>query len=149
MTTQISTDHTSVDANVALMRTIFEDIADGNPLRYVEALDDDVTMTITGEFSWSRTFTGKESVLRDLYGYVGSKIAGPNRSHPHHFIGGGDWVVIETRGDNTLHDGTPYRNHYCILYRLDAGRIVEIREYQDSAMVEQVLGPYPSTDDAA
>jgi ketosteroid isomerase-like protein len=40
--------------------------------------------------------------------------------------------------------GEPYCNHYCMLYRLADGRIVEIKEYQDSALCERVLGPYPA-----
>jgi ketosteroid isomerase-like protein len=40
--------------------------------------------------------------------------------------------------------GERYDNHYCLLYRLREGRIVEIREYQDSALGERVLGPSPA-----
>jgi hypothetical protein len=36
-----------------------------------------------------------------------------------------------------------YDNQYCLLYRLRDGKIVEIREYNDSILCERVLGPYP------
>jgi uncharacterized protein len=39
--------------------------------------------------------------------------------------------------------GAPYGNHSCLLFRLENGKIVEIKEYQDSTMRERVLGPYP------
>jgi ketosteroid isomerase-like protein len=41
-------------------------------------------------------------------------------------------------------DGQPYNNDYCLIYRLRDGRIVEIREYCDSALTEAVLGPFPA-----
>lgn len=130
--------------NTDLLRSIFDDLAVGDALRFVDALADDVTLTVTGDYSWSRTFTGKESVLRDLYGYVGSRTTGQGRWTATNIIGGGDWVVVEARGDLVAVDGTPYRNEYCLLYRLSGGRIVEIREYEDSIMAERVLGPYPT-----
>jgi uncharacterized protein len=56
--------------NKKLMQTIFAGVAAGDRALYVDSLADDVTMTVTGQYSWSQTFHGKESVLRDLYGYV-------------------------------------------------------------------------------
>ena len=58
--------------NRKLMQNIFAGAAAGDRALYVDSLADDVTMTVTGQYSWSRTFHGKESVLRDLYGYVAS-----------------------------------------------------------------------------
>ena len=101
-------------------------------------------MTVTGEYSWSRTFHGKESIRRDLYGYVHSLLVEGGRTLPFNFIADGDWVVVEARGDMRTKAGTPYCNHYCLLYRLENGMIVEIKEYQDSTLCERILGPYPA-----
>ena len=56
----------SAAANKKLMETIFAGAAAGDRSSFVDALADDVTMTVTGQYSWSQTFHGKESVLRDL-----------------------------------------------------------------------------------
>jgi ketosteroid isomerase-like protein len=129
--------------NKALMQRIFARLAEGDGRLFVEHLADDVTMTVTGQYSWSQTFRGKASVLRDLYGYVGSLMARPGKTVPERFIADGDLVVVEARGDMTTKDGRIYDNHYCLIYRLDGGKIVEMREYQDSALCERVLGPFP------
>ena len=55
-------------------------------------------MTVTGQYSWSQTFKGKQALLGDLYGYL------PRcwRRPPHHsaeFIADGDYVVVEARGE--------------------------------------------------
>ena len=44
----------------------------------------------------------------------------------------------------TTKAGARYDNEYCLVYRLEHGKIVEIREYLDSALCEAVLGVYPT-----
>ena len=130
--------------NKKLIAHVFERVAQGDRKPYLDLLHDEVTMTVTGEYSWSRTFKGKESVIRDLYGYVASRAPGQRKTTPFRILADDDWVIVEARGDMTTIEGKPYRNHYCLLYRLAAGRIVEIREYQDSTLCERLLGPYPT-----
>jgi ketosteroid isomerase-like protein len=40
-------------------------------------------------------------------------------------------------------DGRPYRNYYCLHYRIADGRIVELKEYMDTALCEGRLGLFP------
>lgn len=130
--------------NKKLMQDIFAAVARGERGAYVDRLADDVIMTVTGQYSWSRTFRGKESVMRDLYGYVASRVNGGRRTIPIRVLADEDWVVVEAVGDMTTKEGTRYDNQYCLLYRLHDGKIVEIREYNDSILCERVLGPYPA-----
>src|SRR5215467_13841058 len=116
--------------NKKLMETIFASIAAGDRTAFGDALADDVTMTVTGQYSWSQTFRGKESVLRDLHGYVQSLLK-HRRTVPFRFIADDEWVVVEARGDMETKAGMRYDNHYCLLYRIDGGKSREIREYQD------------------
>jgi uncharacterized protein len=51
--------------------------------------------------------------------------------------------VVEARGEMRTRAGVPYNNEYCLIYRLKDGKIVEFREYCDSALTEAVLGKYP------
>ena len=129
-------------ANKKLMETIFAGVAAGDRSSYVDALADDVTMIVTGQYSWSQTFRGKESVLRDLYGYVASLLK-HRRTVPFRIIADDEWVAVEARGDMVTHAGERYDNHYCLTYRIANGKIHEIREYQDSTLCERVLGPFP------
>jgi uncharacterized protein len=129
--------------NKKLMETIFAGAATGDRALYVDSLADDVTMTVTGQYSWSQTFRGKESVLRDLYGYVDSLLK-QRRAVPFRLIADEEWVAVEARGDMVTHAGERYDNHYCLIYRIEHGKIREIREYQDSTLCERVLGPFPA-----
>lgn len=126
--------------NKALMQAIFARIAEGDGRMFVEHLADDVEMEIVGHYSWAQTVKGKPAVL-DFFRRFGSLIEGPTRTVPFRFIADEDFVVIEARGDMRRKNGPRYDNHYCLIYRLREGRIVEIREYQDSWFGEKVLGP--------
>ena len=129
--------------NKKLMQTIYAGIAAGDRTAFQDALADDVTMTVTGQYSWSQTFHGKESVLRDLYSYVRSLLKENRRTMPFRFIADDEWVVVEARGDMETTNGERYDNHYCLIYRIDGGQIREIREYQDSTLCVRVLGEFP------
>jgi ketosteroid isomerase-like protein len=142
---QIEKEHRmSAADNKKLIETIFAAIAAGDRTPFVESLADDVTMRITGQYSWSQTFRGKEALLRDLYGYLGTLLADGRRTIAHRFIADGDHVVMEGVGEMRTKAGVPYNNDYCLIYRLKDGKIVEIREYCDSALTEKVLGKYPA-----
>ena len=138
----------SAQANKKLIQDIFA--AAGNPdpaardrSLFVASLADDARWVVTGQYSWSRTFTGKASILRDLHGHVRSLLVDPARTIAERFIADGDIVVVEARGNNLTKTGVRYDNEYCLVFRLENGKIREIREYCDSVLTEKALGRFP------
>lgn len=129
--------------NKALMKEIFERLSEGDGSLFYAHLAPHATMTITGEHSWSQVIVGKERIANDLFGYVRSRLAGRIKTRAFRFLADDEWVVVEARGDMVAKSGEPYRNHYCLLYRLEDDLIVEMKEYQDSMLAERLLGPYP------
>ena len=127
------------------MQAIFARVAEGDGSLFVEHLADDVILRVSGQYSWSRTFTGKQSVLRDLFGVVRERTSGVRKTIPLRFVADDDIVVVEGRGEMTSQTGVPYNNEYCLIYRLREGKIVEITEYNDSALCERVLGPFTAS----
>ena len=49
-------------------------------------------------------------------------------------------MIVEARGDNVTKAGQQYNNEYCFVFRLSDGKIKEVKEYADTALVEAVLG---------
>jgi uncharacterized protein len=138
----------SAAANKKLMQEIFA--AAGNPdpavrdrSLFVASLAEDAKWVVTGQYSWSRTFTGKQSILSDLHGHVRSLLAERARTIAHRFVADSDCVVVEARGDNVTKAGVRYDNDYCLVFRLENGRIKEVREYCDSVLTEMALGRFP------
>ena len=53
-------------------------------------------------------------------------------------------VVVEAQGRQRHQGrGIRYDNDYCLVLRIEDGKIKEIREYCDSTLIERVLGPFP------
>jgi len=111
---------------------------------FIASLADDATWTVTGQYSWSRTFAGKEQILKDLHGHVRTLLVNPTRTLARRFIADGDHVVVEAKGDNLTKTGLRYDNDYCLVFCLEGGKIREIREYCDSVLTEKALGPFPA-----
>jgi uncharacterized protein len=138
----------SATANKKLIEEIFA--AAGNPdpairdrALFIASLADDVTWTVMGQYSWSRTFHGKDAILNDLLGHVRSLLADRGRTVARRFSAERDHVVVEAKGDNLTRSGMRYDNDYGLVYRLEDGKIKQIREYCDSVLTEQALGKFP------
>ena len=138
----------SAAANKQLMQEIFA--AAGNPdpavrdrSLFVASLADDARWVVTGQYSWSRTFTGKQSILNDLHGHVRSLLVERARTIAHRFIADEDHVVVEAKGNNVTRERVRYDNDYCLVFRLENGEIKEVREYCDSVLTEKALGLFP------
>jgi ketosteroid isomerase-like protein len=92
------------------MQEIFESAGNPDPTArdralFAAALADDAQWVVTGQYSWSRTFTGKQSILNDLHAHVRSLLAERARTVAHRFIADDDCVVVEARGDNVTRTG--------------------------------------------
>jgi ketosteroid isomerase-like protein len=134
----------SAAANKQLVENIYADAANRSGTTFVDNLADDVCWIVTGQYSWSRTFRGKDAVLNGLMGHFRSLFAERPRTVAHRLIAEGDIVVVEAKGDNVTKTGVRYDNDYCMVWRLENGKVKEIKEYCDSELVERVLGPFPA-----
>ena len=133
----------SAEANKKLVQQVYTDSANRSGTTFADNLADDASWVVTGQYSWSRTFTGKEAILNDLHGHVRTRLRDRTRTVAHRFIAEDDYVVVEARGDNVTKAGLRYDNQYCMVWRIENGKIKLIKEYCDSALVERVLGPFP------
>ncbi len=138
----------SASANKKLMQDIFAAAASPDPSvrdrsLFTASLADDAKWIVTGQYSWSRTFAGKDAILNDLHGYVRTRLRDRTRTVAERFIADGDIVVVEAKGDNVTPAGVRYDNDYCLVFRFEDGKIKEIREYCDSVLTEKALGLFP------
>lgn len=58
---------------------------------------------------------------------------------PDEYLPSGDRVVVLARSKATGVTGLPYENEYAIIFRVADGRITEIREYLDTALIETAV----------
>ena len=126
--------------NRKLMQEIFAGLANRDGTLFTASMAADFRWINIGSNKWSGTFEGKEAVLRDLLGPLRAKLMARSRTVAHRFFADGDYVIVEARGDNVTRDGKAYNNEYCFVFRLLDGKIKEVKEYSDTALVEAVLG---------
>ena len=135
----------SAAENKKLVQQIYADSASRSGTTFLDNLADDARWVVTGQYSWSHSFNGKDAILNGVQGHFRSLIEGRPRTVAFNFIAEGDYVVVETKGDNLTKIGVRYDNDYCMIWRIEGGRIKEIKEYCNSALVERVLGPFPAS----
>jgi len=127
--------------NKRLLQEAFAALATGDGRLFVACMADDFTWTIIGTTAWSRRYAGKEVVRRELLDPLFAQFAGRYTNTALSFIAEDDHVVVECRGHVATRTGPRYDNSYCYICRFTDGRMVELTEYLDTALVERVLTP--------
>lgn len=118
--------------NKQLIQQIYTDLAAGNSRSFIACLADDVQWTVMGRTPWSKTYHGKQAVLKDLLGELRARLADRYRATAHRIIADAEYVAVEARGQATTKAGVPYNNEYCFIYRLESGIIKGVTEYLDT-----------------
>ena len=103
-------------------------------------LADDVTWTNIGSTKFSGTYVGKQALAEDLLGPLFGQLKAGIASRVERLTAEGDIVVAETTGTAETADGRPYNNTYCQVMRIRDGRIAEVKEYMDTALIDSVFG---------
>lgn len=132
-------------SNKVLLNWVFADLASGNGRPFIELLAEDVVWHVEGSTLWSRSYRGKAVVKSDLLKPLFEVLAGANPLTVSRMIAEEDCVVVQAHGRARTKAGADYCNSYCMIFRLNDGRVVEITEYADTALIERVL-PYPAVE---
>ena len=119
----------SAAENKKLVQQIYANSASRSGTTFLDNLADDARWVVTGQYSWSHSFNGKDAILNGVQGHFRSLIEGRPRTVAFNFIAEGDYVVAETKGDNLTKIGVRYDNDYCMIWRIEGGKIKEIKEY--------------------
>lgn len=129
----------SAAENKRALQTAFASLAKGNGKPFVDLWADDFSWSIIGTTKWSRTYRGKESVLKNLMAPLFSRFATQYTNTAIRFIAEDEYVVVECRGNVTTKEGQPYNNTYCYVCRLADGKLKELTEYLDTELVTKAL----------
>jgi ketosteroid isomerase-like protein len=129
----------SAQENRQLLASIFDSLAAGDGRPLVDAMDDDFRWRFAGEWSWARDWgkTKREvqtNLLRPLMAQFTSY-----RCSAEEIIAEDDRVVVRARADAMTTRGDLYPQSYCYVFCVQNGRLVEVLEYCDTALVERVL----------
>jgi ketosteroid isomerase-like protein len=131
----------SAAENKQLLQNIFAALSVGDGKPFIDSLADDFCWTITGATAWSKTYRGKQAVRAELLRPLFAQFADQYTNNLQRIIAEDDLVVVECRGHVTTKSGKPYNNAYCWVCRVADGKLKELTEYLDTALVAAVLEP--------
>lgn len=134
----------TTEANRQRIRQVMAELDKGNGKPFVEAMADDVSWTIPGDTPWSRTYSGKQAVVHELLRPLYAQFATPYVSTTRRVMADGDMVIIEFDGRVGTKAGKAYNNRYCYVCRMEDGRIRDLMEYLDTALVNSALEAPPA-----
>ena len=96
-----------------------------------------------GSEAWDKVFNTKREVLDQLWSAVRKTLKPPYRAIAGNFIAEGDYVTIEAIGRNSTPEGLIYQNKYCWVCHIVGGKIRELKEYMDTALVTRTFAEAP------
>lgn len=114
----------------------FDLIARGEAQRAFALFSDDVVYDLKGTTPVSGRYRGLKSIVEDFFTPWRKQIDGEIVITVDELIGDGERVVALGRGKAKTIHGTAYDNDYAFVFRLRDGKITEVTEYLDTAMVE-------------
>lgn len=136
----VSVDPVSVNENRALVERIFERMAAGETRALSDAMAPEFRWIFPGRWSWAGSWGPKSVVVHDLLRPLMAQFT-EYRIRAEAIHADGDRVVVQARSTATTVGGECYDQHYCFVFRVAAGRLIDVIEYCDTALVERVLEP--------
>ncbi|MCC3328815.1 nuclear transport factor 2 family protein [Nocardia abscessus] len=124
--------------NKKLLADIFEQMSLGNTRALTDAMADDFRWVFPGDWSWSGTWEPKSAVLEGLLRPLMAQFT-EYRSAAELILAEDDRVVVRARAQAVTTRGETYEQIYCFLFRVADGKLREVVEYCDTALVERVL----------
>ena len=103
-------------------------------------LADDISWINIGSTKFSGKYAGKQALMENLLGPLFGQLKAGISSKIEQLVAEGDKVVAQTSGFAETIDGKPYNNTYCQVMRIRDGRIAEVVEYMDTALIDSVFG---------
>ena len=130
----------SAAENKELIRNMFAQLSKGNGQAFLDAMADNIRLTIIGSTKFSATFNGKQELANKLLTPLSSQLEGGLTITPDNFIAEGDYVAMQARGNSRTKSGGTYNNTYCQVFRIANGKVQEVTEYLDTELVTKAFG---------
>jgi len=102
--------------------------------------DADAVWSNIGSTRFSGDFVGLAGITQELIGPLFAELESGIESEVEALIADGDRAVLLSRGWARKRDGTEYNNTYAQVFTVKGGKIVAVREYMDTALVDAVFG---------
>lgn len=100
----------------------------------------DAVWSNIGTTRFSGEFVGLGAIMEGLVGPLFSQLEAGISSDVEAVIADGERVVVLSQGSARTTTGKDYNNTYAQVFTVRDGKIVQVREYMDTALVDAVFG---------
>jgi ketosteroid isomerase-like protein len=121
------------------VRTLFKNLEQGDGAEFFTKVADDVDWIVEGHHPLAGHYLSKSDFLAGTFAKLGKVLPSGTQLHVTNAMLCGDWAVVELASLATAKNGLRFDNKYCWLCRFENGKIVEVRAYLDSAMVQRLF----------
>jgi uncharacterized protein len=107
--------------------------------RYWARVADDVDWTVEGTHPLAGHYRSKKDFIEATFSRLEGVLRGGVKLEVQHLYVDGDITIAELLSTSVTNEGAPFANRYCWVCRFDGDRIVEVRAYLDSLMVDYTI----------
>jgi uncharacterized protein len=118
---------------------LFSYLGEGRHDLFFERVADDVHWTVMGTHPLAGIYQSKQDFLNHTVKRLNKLLKEAALLKVRNILAHGDMAAIEMESIATDIRGKPFRNVYCWIVRFREGKIVEVRAYVDSALVQKLI----------
>ena len=125
------------------VRSLFKGLENGDGAAFFAHVADDVDWTVEGTHPLAGHYHSKSEFREHTFAKLAKVLPHGAQLHVTNLITSGDWAVVELQSMSTANNGLRFDNRYCWVVRFAGGKIVEVRAYLDSALVQRLFDENP------
>ena len=122
--------------NKKIVQEWFDQISAGNVDAAFALFSDDIVYDLKGTTPVSGVYRGLDNIINQFFVPWRKQIDGDLGVHIDELIGEGERVVALGYGEANTVFNRPYKNDYAFFFTVKGGKICEIAEFLDTALVE-------------
>ena len=132
----------SATQNREIIANAFAGMAKGDTAAFWDAWAEDGAWRMMGSRRWGVAYPNRLAARDQLFGPLRRQYADTFINTATNIFADGDAVIVELVGGVlALRAGGRYDNRYCFVIRMAGGKMVEIRQYFDTALADRRLEP--------
>jgi len=122
---------------------IFKRLESGDGAAFFANVADNVDWTVEGTHALAGHYHSKADFLAHTFEKLEKVLPRGVRLRVTNALVSGDWAVVELESLATARNGLRFDNKYCWVTRFADGKVVEVRAYLDSALVQRLFDENP------
>ena len=125
------------------VRELFKSLEMGDGAAFFTHVAEDVDWIVQGTHPLAGHYRSKSDFLAHTFEKLGKVLPQGTQLHVTNALVSGDWAIVELASLATAKNGLRFDNKYCWVIRFAGRKIVEVRAYLDSAMVQRLFDENP------